>query len=93
MNILITGGAGFIGSHLVERLLAKGENVVCVDNFLLGKKQHLKDALKNEHFIFHNFDLLEIKELDELFKKEMRSFATLKLHNSLQGVDPLFSFV
>ena len=38
MKILVTGGAGFIGSHLIDRLIDKGEDVVCVDNFLLGKK-------------------------------------------------------
>ena len=38
MKILVTGGAGFIGSHLVDRLLSKGDDVVCVDNYTLGKK-------------------------------------------------------
>jgi len=74
MNILVTGGAGFIGSHLVERILVKGESVVCVDNFLLGKKQHLKDALKNENFKLCIFDLLDLNELDALFKKEKFDF-------------------
>ena len=41
MNILVTGGAGFIGSHLVDKLLDKGHRVVCVDNFLLGTKDNL----------------------------------------------------
>ena len=41
MKVLVTGGAGFIGSHLVDRLLARGEDVVCVDNFLLGKKRNI----------------------------------------------------
>jgi len=74
MNILVTGGAGFIGSHLVDRLLAKGEVVVCVDNLFLGKKQHLKDALKNENFKLCIFDLLDLNELDALFKKEKFDF-------------------
>ena len=38
MKILVTGGAGFIGSHLVDRLLDKNHDVVCIDNLLLGKK-------------------------------------------------------
>jgi len=74
MKVLVTGGAGFIGSHLVDRLLVNGEKVVCVDNFLLGKKEHLENALKNKNFKLHNFDLLEIDKLDTLFKKEKFDF-------------------
>ena len=74
MKILITGGAGFIGSHLVDRLLARGEEVVCVDNFLLGKKEHLKEALKNKRFRLHNFDLLVMDKLNALFKDEKFDF-------------------
>ena len=59
MKILVTGGAGFIGSHLVDRLLARGDEVVSVDNYLLGKQEHLADALNNEKFQSHNFDLLD----------------------------------
>lgn len=70
MKILVTGGAGFIGSHLVDRLLTLGNEVVCVDNFLLGKKEHLKDALKNKQFQLHKFDLLDLDKLDTLFENE-----------------------
>jgi UDP-glucose 4-epimerase len=44
-NVLVTGGAGFIGSHLVDRLLAEGARVVVVDNFFLGKRENLEDAV------------------------------------------------
>lgn len=70
MNVLVTGGAGFIGSHLVDRLLAKGDSVVCVDNFLLGKKEFLENALKNKRFKLHAFDLIELEKFDDLFREE-----------------------
>ena len=43
-SVLVTGGAGFIGSHLVDRLLRRGASVVVVDNFFLGKRENLADA-------------------------------------------------
>ena len=69
-KILVTGGAGFIGSHLVDRLLTRGEEVVCVDNFLLGKKKHLSDALDNKIFQLREFDLLDLDTLDCLFREQ-----------------------
>ena len=74
MKILVTGGAGFIGSHLVDRLLDKNHDVVCIDNLLLGKKEFLTDALKNKHFSFYNFDLLNLDKLNQLFKKHCFDF-------------------
>ncbi|MCE5311787.1 MAG: NAD-dependent epimerase/dehydratase family protein, partial [Nitrospiraceae bacterium] len=46
-RILITGGAGFLGSHLCEKLLAEGHEVVCVDNFYTGRKANVKHLLSN----------------------------------------------
>ena len=51
-TILVTGGAGFIGSHLCDALLARGARVVCIDNLLTGKKENLSEALKSESFTF-----------------------------------------
>ena len=70
MKILVTGGAGFIGSHLVDRLLERNNRVVCVDNFILGRREHLKDAMENPNFSLHELDLLELDKLDELFNQE-----------------------
>jgi UDP-glucuronate decarboxylase len=53
MRILVTGGAGFIGSHLIDRLMNDGHEVICLDNFYTGKKQNLLPWLDN-----HNFELI-----------------------------------
>ncbi len=67
VTALVTGGAGFIGSHLVDCLLERGHRVLCVDNFLLGKPEHLEPASRNPAFSLHEFDLLDVSALDALF--------------------------
>jgi len=57
MKILVTGGAGFIGSHLCEYLLNKGHNVICVDNLLTGKMENIEHLLGNEKFEFIKLDV------------------------------------
>ena len=52
MNILITGGAGFIGSHLCDYLIGKGNNITVVDNMVLGRKENISHLLDNERFHF-----------------------------------------
>jgi nucleoside-diphosphate-sugar epimerase len=49
-RVLVTGGAGFLGSHLCERLLADGNDVLCVDNFFTGTKDNIAHLLDNTHF-------------------------------------------
>lgn len=49
-RILVTGGAGFLGSHLCDRLIARGEDVLCVDNFYTGSKENVKHLFDHPHF-------------------------------------------
>jgi len=68
-RILITGGAGFIGSHLCERLLDEGNEVICVDNFFTGSKQNIIHLLDNPYFeiIRHDITLPLYVEVDEIY--------------------------
>jgi dTDP-glucose 4,6-dehydratase len=56
-TVLITGGAGFIGSHLCRFLLAKSYKVICLDSLLTGRKENIKGLLKDKNFIFKKHDI------------------------------------
>ena len=70
MKVLVAGGAGFIGSHLLEALLAEGTEVVCVDNFFPGTKENIAHLKNNAHFKFYEQDLTDLDKVLEIFKKE-----------------------
>ncbi|MDY6313563.1 MAG: UDP-glucuronic acid decarboxylase family protein [Clostridia bacterium] len=58
MRILVTGGAGFIGSHLCERLLSMGNEVICLDNFFTGRKENIVKLLDNPYFEVLRHDII-----------------------------------
>ena len=68
-KILITGGAGFIGSHLCERLLSDGNDVLCVDNYFTGAKDNIADLLDNPRFeiMRHDVTFPLYVEVDEIY--------------------------
>jgi len=68
-RILITGGAGFLGSHLCERLLAAGEEVLCLDNFFTGNKDNIRHLLGNPHFECIRHDIINpiYMEVDQIY--------------------------
>jgi dTDP-glucose 4,6-dehydratase len=63
-NCVVTGGAGFLGSHLCDRLLAKGHRVICIDNLDTGSLQNIQH-IRDERFTFLNQDLTEPVSLDD----------------------------
>lgn len=68
-SVLVTGGAGFIGSHLCRRLIERGDSVVCVDNFFTGTRANIAELLDNPNFevIRHDINFPLYVEVDEIY--------------------------
>lgn len=65
-RILVTGGAGFVGSNLCERLLREGHSVICADNLYTGSLDNIKEFLSQENFEFRQMDILDKAEVEKL---------------------------
>ena len=69
MNILVAGGAGFIGSHLMDSLLAEGHKVICADKLIMGK-QNVEHLEGRDDFKFYKVELADQEKVDEIFSTE-----------------------
>ena len=82
-RVLVSGGAGFLGSHLCEQLLAKGQHVLCVDNFFTGTRRNIEHLLDHKRFELLRHEVthpLRAKRLSDLTRTPSR-LATSRQHN------------
>ena len=69
-KILVTGGAGFLGSHLCDRLIAQGHQIVCLDSFFTGSERNIAGLMGNPAFTLMRHDVVDpvqIEGLDEIY--------------------------
>jgi UDP-glucuronate decarboxylase len=87
-QILVTGGAGFLGSHLCERLLEQGHDVICADNFFTGSKRNIEHVLEHPRFelIRHDVTIPLYVEVDEIFNLACPASPVHYQHDPVQTV-------
>ena len=82
MKILVAGGAGFIGSNLIDALLAKGHSIVCIDNFFIGTKENIRHLHGKPDFTFYEEDLANLETMKSIFEKEQPDYVCHMAANS-----------
>lgn len=87
-RILVTGGAGFIGSHLCEQLLYEGHEVICVDNYFTGNKENVVHLLDNPYFELVRHDIIEpyYAEVDEIYNLACPASPIHYQHNPIKTI-------
>jgi UDP-glucuronate decarboxylase len=88
MKILITGGAGFLGSHLCDRLISEGNEVICLDNFFTGSKQNIVHLLDNPNFELMRHDVVDPfkAEVDQIYNLACPASPVHYQHNPIKTV-------
>ncbi|MFL6691967.1 MAG: NAD-dependent epimerase/dehydratase family protein, partial [Ramlibacter sp.] len=87
-QILVTGGAGFLGSHLCERLLGEGHEVLCVDNFFTGARRNIEHLLDHPRFdlMRHDVTVPLVVEVDEIYNLACPASPVHYQHNPVQTI-------
>lgn len=95
MNVLVTGGAGFIGSHLDDALIARGHQLTIVDNLVLGRKENISHLIGDSNFRFIDEDLLDMSKMREIFEEgQFDMVYHLAANSDIQkgGKDPMVDY-
>lgn len=87
-TILVTGGAGFLGSHLCDRLIARGDDVICVDNFFTGRKDNIRHLLGNPRFELIRHDIVYplFVEADQIYNLACPASPVAYQYNSIKTI-------
>ncbi len=87
-TILVTGGAGFIGSHLCESLIKRGDEVLCLDNFFTGQKRNIYKLMKNKRFEVVRHDIVKsiLIEIDEIYHLACPASPVHYQHNPIKTI-------
>ncbi|MFI0237761.1 UDP-glucuronic acid decarboxylase family protein [Streptomyces sp. NPDC016845] len=86
-TVVVTGGAGFIGSHLCRRLLSEGHRVICVDNFLTGRRANIDALLRHDRFALQVGDVADLADMREVPAVAGRIDAVLHLASPASPID------
>ncbi|GMH30862.1 hypothetical protein Nepgr_032705 [Nepenthes gracilis] len=88
LRIVVTGGAGFVGSHLVDRLMARGDNVIVVDNFFTGRKENVMHHFGNPRFEMIRHDVVEpiLLEVDQIYHLACPASPVHYKHNPVKTI-------
>lgn len=88
LRILVTGGAGFLGSHLMDRLLEQGNEVICLDNFFTGSKDNIRHLLSNPRFELLRWDVTDPfkVEVDQIYNLACPASPVHYQHNPIKTV-------
>ncbi|XP_070034142.1 UDP-glucuronic acid decarboxylase 2 [Nicotiana tomentosiformis] len=88
LRILVTGGAGFVGSHLVDRLIARGDSVIVVDNFFTGRKENVMHHFGNPRFELIRHDVVEplLVEVDQIYHLACPASPVHYKHNPVKTI-------
>ncbi len=87
-RILVTGGAGFIGSHLCKRLVEEGNDVICADNLFTGSRKNIEALLDNHHFEFIRHDVIRelLVEVDQIYNLACPASPVHYQHNPIKTI-------
>jgi UDP-glucuronate decarboxylase len=88
MRILVTGGAGFLGSHLCDRLIEQGHEVICLDNFFTGNKKNIRHLLPHDHFELIRHDVTDPfkAEVDQIYNLACPASPVHYQHNPIKTI-------